>query len=48
MVKKALEYLKIVESFDTRQQGKVLHKLNKKRFMICCEPKKYFDKLLDL
>ena len=28
MVKKALEYLKVVESFDTRQQGKVMHKLN--------------------
>lgn len=27
-MKKALEYLKVVESFDTRQQSKVLHKLN--------------------
>ena len=27
-MEKALEYLKIVESFDTRQQSKVLHKLS--------------------
>jgi len=27
-MKEALEYLKIVESFDTRQQSKVLHKMN--------------------
>jgi hypothetical protein len=27
-MKNALEYLKIVESYDTRQQSKVLHKLS--------------------
>ena len=42
MRKLALNILKLLDV------GRKHVSLNKKRFMICCEPKKYFDQLLQL